>query len=217
MILSRIHKLRYKTYETIDFLPIWNFKQIQNTGDLRYLIKGIDYEFLPKVYLNLKDTWDKIYNVFIEQSNPEMLYTFKSSIIEIQINQRKFLKILGSLIILAKKDFISTEAKDKLINDIRQLGYNFNDSTEDNYYNSILDLQRQLIGLRKVIDIKDSDNHKKYVDNKQTLDIEEILVMFTSAFPGTVFNSKTLTVKQYLSYLKRYNKIVSDMQPKSVV
>lgn len=211
LILSKIHKRKYKVYESLDFLPIWNYKQVEKTGDLRYLIKGIDYEHLPNVYLNLVPIWEKIFNEFIEQSNPTAIDEIKLQFINYANDTNKFHFLKLSIQILSNKDFITKESKDKLINQIRQLGYRFDESNEDAYFNSLIDLERQLTGLKRMIDFKNQELNNKYKNKPEPMDIEDILTMFTSVFPGTVFNSKTLTCKQYLSYLKRYNKIASEV------
>jgi hypothetical protein len=213
-ILSKFHKRKYKIYKTLDFLPIWNFKQIEKTQDLRYLIKSIDYESLPTVYLDLDNIWEILHMNFIEQSNPEGIQDMINSYIMnyTPINQYNFLIL--AIKILSNKEFVSEEKRNVLINKIKLLGYSFNQSSEDEYYNSIIGLGNQLVGLKRNVNIKIQQLNDKKQDIKNQLDIEEILSMFISVFPGTVFNSKTLTCTQYLNYLKRYNAIVKDSNTK---
>ena len=213
LILSKIHK--FKVYESLDFLPIWNYKQVEKTQDLRYLIKGVDYEHLPNAYQNIIPIWEKIYNDFIEQSNPTAITDLINQFVNYSNDTNKFNFIKLSIEVLSNKDFITKEAKDKLIFQIRSLGYRFDESSEDAYFNSLIDLEKQLVGLKRMIDFKNKELTDKYQDKPEPMDIEDILTMFTSVFPGTVFNSKTLTCKQYLSYLKRYNKIATEVNNKN--
>lgn len=208
--LSKIHKRIYKAYGSIDFLPIWNYKKVEKTSDVRYLIKGIDYEHLPNVYLKLNDIWERLQSDFIEQSNPEAIGTLVNDFITnfLPINQYNYL--IMAIKILSNKDFVSEGKRNELIEKIKMLGYPFNQTTDNDYYNSIINLERQLVGLKRNINIKIYELKKKQVEKSDQLDIEEILTMFISVFPGTVFNSKTLTCKQYLNYLKRYNKIATE-------
>lgn len=62
---------RWKWYGSIEFLPIRNFYTIVETGDLRYLLKGIDYENLPTINIDLSKVWETIWNQFIEVSNDQ--------------------------------------------------------------------------------------------------------------------------------------------------
>ena len=213
--LSKIHKRIYKPFLSIEFLPIWNYKQIEKTGDCRYLLKGIDYECMPKIHIDLVSIWEKIRDSFIEQSAPEKIGELGQEFIHFAMQHNQYNYLQSAVQILANKDFISEKTKQDLISKIRILGYRFDDSSNDNYFNSILDLKRQLVGLATKIRQKDAEIIKKNEENKkEPVDIEDTLTLFTQTF-GTVFNSKKLTCKQYLSYLKRYNKIAKEANERS--
>lgn len=51
------NKLDYKYYLSIDFLPLFNFFKVIETGDHRYLLKLKDYEILPNTSIDLKKVW----------------------------------------------------------------------------------------------------------------------------------------------------------------
>mgnify|MGYP001636530456 CR=1 FL=1 len=191
---------RFKFYNSIEYLPIWNFKNIELTGDFRYLIKNIDYEYLPNIVINKLDTWNKIYSDYLNELDPLFLNDYKASFITIEAKKRECIFVYGCIKIL------SIERNPELILRIRNLGYRFNDSTEDDYYNSIIDLNRQMDGLIKVISQKSDDFKNKYKQEKITkTDIEDTMILFTQLF-GVHFDSKRLTTKQYIYYLKKYNK-----------
>ena len=106
---------------------------------------------------------------------------------------------------------LSIHRDDDLIARIRNLGYKFDDKDELSYYNSIIDLNRQITGILKVIEIKSFDFEKKYKKpDGARVDIEETMLLFTKHY-GIIFNSKTLTTKQYIIYLKQYNKEISQV------
>jgi hypothetical protein len=223
LVLSFIHKRKYKVYESIDFLPIWNEKQIEKTKDARYLVRDINYDNLPVIHLNLLPIWDKIYSSFVEETNPGIVDEIKNVYVQFQTERNKYQFVNGAVSILANKDFINVEIINDLIAGIRMLGYRFDDSSEESYYNSLIDLkEHQLVGLARMIKFREDDYKqeelRKAQDKKlKSMDMEDTLVLFTKAFPGTIFNSKILTCKQYSAYLKRYNQIVTDMQVKRTV
>ena len=214
-LLSKLHKRIYKTYESIDFLPIWNYKEIEKgiiekgVGDLRYLVKGLDYEHLPNIYLNLVSIWERIFNSFIINANPEKLHEISQEFKMENYQYGIYNRLVLAYNTLKFYELCPEKNRMYFINDIRSLGYKFNDSTEDNYCNSVLDLKRQITGLKRNIDFSQGQKLEEIKKLPPQPDIEYILTLFTDVFPGTIFNSKTLTCKQYLNYLKRYNKVVT--------
>ena len=118
--------------------------------------------------------------------------------------------IRGAIDILSKRDFLTNEQQEKIISKVKSLGYKFDSSTEEKYYNSILDLNRQSKGLLKVISQKNEDFNKNF-NNSDVVnqDIEEILSTFTETY-GIFFDSKIITVKQYITWLSKFNKKASE-------
>ena len=37
-------------WRTIDFIPAWNYLQFDSTDDIRFLLKGLDYENMPELF-----------------------------------------------------------------------------------------------------------------------------------------------------------------------
>lgn len=60
--MSRKSKNTYKYFKSIDFLPIFNFFKVMETGDKRFLLKIEDYESLPEIedITFLNKVWDEI-------------------------------------------------------------------------------------------------------------------------------------------------------------
>jgi hypothetical protein len=210
--LSWAHRFKYKAYNSIDFLPTWNFYQIKKENDLRYLVKGIDYECLPIIYLNLNTQWMKISEEFANYANPQLMSDLKFGVIGIEAKRNEFLYLKGAVEVLSNKDFLSPVRLREIINRIKNLGYRFDDSTETGYYNSIIDLQRQMIGLSQIIKLKNGEFDQKFRKvEAQPQELEEIMTLLSKHF-GMIMSSKILTCKQFLSYLKTYNKEV-EKQP----
>jgi hypothetical protein len=60
-ILEKI-KTYYKLHWlSIDFIPAWNFLTAKQSGDVRYLIKNIDYERLPEILEIQRKTLENVF------------------------------------------------------------------------------------------------------------------------------------------------------------
>jgi hypothetical protein len=61
---------RIAWYKGIGDLPVWNFRQVQDTGDLNYLLKLEDYSIAPRpklIRVDLRALWDTIIEEYIER------------------------------------------------------------------------------------------------------------------------------------------------------
>jgi hypothetical protein len=59
---------RVEWYSSIEDLPVWNFKKVQQTGDYRYLLKLDDYGCMPgakHIRVELNALWDTLIEQFI--------------------------------------------------------------------------------------------------------------------------------------------------------
>lgn len=53
--------MQINSYKSLDFIPMFNFYKVEETGDLRYLLKLDDYEQLPEVDTKpLKLIWEQM-------------------------------------------------------------------------------------------------------------------------------------------------------------
>lgn len=55
-----------RLYRSIDTLPIWNYDRVIKTGDLRYLMKLVDYDDLPIVDIH-RSHWERIQTEVFEK------------------------------------------------------------------------------------------------------------------------------------------------------
>ncbi len=61
---------RIAWYRGIEDLPVWNFRQVQNSGDFNYLLKLDDYSIAPHprhIRVDLKALWESILEAYIER------------------------------------------------------------------------------------------------------------------------------------------------------
>ena len=96
-----IHRKEFTYYESIEFLPIWNYRKVEETMDFRYLIKGIDYENLPNINIDKIDIWEIIHNQYISEIDPELFNDIKSQFVQIEAKRREAIFLNGCLNILS--------------------------------------------------------------------------------------------------------------------
>lgn len=50
VLLQKARTYQLSNWRSIEFCPAWNYLQYQQTGDVRYILKGIDYENMPELF-----------------------------------------------------------------------------------------------------------------------------------------------------------------------
>lgn len=59
--------MKRQYYKHIKETPLWNYIEVQKTGDVRYLYKLNDYSKLPKLIPQLKEVWDDFVYQYIDE------------------------------------------------------------------------------------------------------------------------------------------------------
>ena len=118
-------------YKTIEFCPAINFLKYDDTGDVRFLLKDIDFERLPDISKELTDELAGIgKEMAIECVNVELsevgknqvIYSTKKSIAEKQIAYHQVINICN---------FINTFGVDEFSKEwLKQYGYNIADDCD---------------------------------------------------------------------------------------
>lgn len=193
-------------YNGIEELPIWNFKQIENTGNFVYMLKDWNYSKPFKFLFDIEKEWEPISEYYITNMASDMYEDFKKSVIQIEAKKREFIFLRGCI------HALTIDKKPELIERIKLLGYQFNNNTETEYYQSLIDLTRQIKALSKVIDQKSNEFTTKFKKEESKKDeLEETLTCLSKHF-GFILNSKTLTVSQYIAYYKSYQQYQKENQ-----
>ena len=192
-----VEKWIYKTYKSLDFLPVGCFFKIIETGNLSYLFKLKDYECLPKVHYQPKALWNKIYSEYMQSADGFNLFAYVSDFGNIISKKEFYIKLKHASFLLSIK-----EDKD-LIEIIRHCGYKFEYSNMDQYANCILDLNSQLNGLEKVLELKYEEFQNKYKENNKKVDIYEIINAFEQ-YKGRKIDIWTTSMREFLTIQKGY-------------
>ncbi len=205
--LFRKNKGRQKVYSSINFLPVWNFYQVIETQDTRYLFKLSDYEVLPETEYRPNDVWAEICEQYFKECVGTKYFQYRTF-------RTKILELRNKFLILSNAVYALSLVKDeKLIEVIRGLGYRFDDSSEDNYANSLISLSSQLKGLKKAIEIKEKEYEVQFTNKDKQGDLYDIVGALEQwkQFKIDVFS---LTVKQFINYQKKYSEEVNRMKAK---
>ena len=118
-------------YKTIEFCPAINFLKYEDTGDVRFLLKDIDFERLPDITQELtgelvevgKDMAIECVNVELsEVGKNQVIYSTKKSIAEKQIAYHQVINICN---------YINTFWVDEFSKEwLKQYGYNIADDCD---------------------------------------------------------------------------------------
>ena len=121
--------MRY--YKTIEFCPAINFLKHEDTGDVRFLLKDIDFERLPNISQELtgemgevgKEMAIECVNVELsEVGKNQVIYSTKKSIAEKQIAYHQVINICNYINTFGVDDFSKQELK--------RYGYNLADDCD---------------------------------------------------------------------------------------
>ena len=118
-------------YKSIDFCPAINFLKYDDTGDVRFLLKDIDFERLPNISQELtgelrevgKEMAIECVNVELsEVGKNQVIYSTKKSIAEKQIAYHQVINICNYINTFGVDDFSKQELK--------RYGYNLADDCD---------------------------------------------------------------------------------------
>jgi hypothetical protein len=118
-------------YKTIEFCPAINFLKYDDTGDVRFLLKDIDFERLPDITQELtgelveigKEMAIECVNVELsEVGKNQIIYSTKKSIAEKQIAYHQVINICNYINAFGVDDFSKQELK--------RYGYNIADDCD---------------------------------------------------------------------------------------
>jgi hypothetical protein len=188
-------KTNYICHQFIDTLPIGCFLKIIETGDLRYLLQLNDYSKLPEGKFNLLKEWLQFKKQYAKESKDIGFMLVNDIQIDIYLLTFKYNFIKYAIIALAAKE------DQEIINNIRKW-YNFNYHNQNEYYDALINLQHQLEGLKKRIQLKCHELNKLTKDNVVLeINIYDIMAPLEKYF-GFKINPFEISVKEFLSKKK---------------
>jgi hypothetical protein len=181
----------------LDFIPIGCFFKILETGDLRYMFKLKDYEHLPNIKSKPQESWTKIYNEYLSQAGGFSMFGYVSDYGNIINKKELFLRLKHVAFLLSDKE------DKELIDIIRQCGYKFEYTNDSEYIEALLNLNRQIIGLNKMIEKKLKEFINKYKKDSKPIDIYEIINNFEQ-YKQRRIDIWNTSMREFISIHKNY-------------
>lgn len=163
-------------------------------NDPRYLIELKNYNQLPKVFPGA----EKCVNDIMTQYNDCIGGKSNNMISEAMyiLKLRRQWTIVSSIVVV-----LAVKKQNELIELVNKY-YKFDNSNEQKYFESLVNIEKQLQGLMSKIQIKQSDFDKKY--NKKIenpINTYNSLAILTEYY-NTAFDARQLSVKYYLELCK---------------
>lgn len=186
--MSKKSKSTYRYFRSIDFLPIFNFFKVTETGDKRFLLKIEDHELLPEIedieFLN--KAWDEIelqYGKAEDNNGAVIQFVIAKGIHKIELEYLVLWDLHNLMII----DEVGINAKECL----EKAGYKGRDMK---WIEKRIKILTNKIKLKR----KDiSDNNPEEKESDWTLIIDKI-----EDIKGRNIDVHKITVRQYLSMVK---------------
>ena len=196
----------YKTYKTLDFIPVGCFFKIIETNDLRYLFKLKDYESLPKIKYSPTEIWNKLHSEYLNYSSGFSMFNYVSDYGNLITKKEIYIKLKHTAFLLSIK-----EDKD-LIEIVKRLGYKFEYTNDIEYCEAISDLNRQLIALNKIVTRKYNEFLKKYKsDNNKPINIYEIINVFEN-YKGRKIDIWNTSMREFITIQASYREWVKSQK-----
>ena len=199
MILRRLRTAmapRLRWYTTIDFLPVRNFYMTVKTGDLRWILKDVDYEHLPECSVDLSMAWDTIWNEFIEVSQDRDYQIYFSTL-------RKYIKALNRYEILKAEIFtLYFRHKKEYADDLEEEGILLNMETREAYIESLNQASNRIESLNTKIQILAKEIEAKSKTEKTNF---EDLVYAVEVYQGFPIDIDRISIRKFILMLNKIN------------
>jgi hypothetical protein len=183
-----------KWYTTTDYLPVRNFYKITETGDLRWLLKDIDYERMPELTVDLSDVWDQIFNDFIALSKDKDYEFYLENLRKLAKTENKYETLKSELFTLYFR--YNKEYAD----DLEAENITLNLTTREDYLKSLDVAARRLD--QYLTKIKLLEKELKAREVKSDVQFED-LVFIVERYQGFPLDIDKISIKRFVLILNR--------------
>jgi hypothetical protein len=189
-----VAKPRLRWYTTTDYLPVRNFYKVTETGDLRWLLKGIDYEQMPDVTIDLTEVWDQIFNEFVALSKDRDYELYLDNLRKLAKTENKYETLKSELFTLYFR--YNKEYAD----DLEAENITLNLTTRE-YYLKSLDVAARRLD-QYLTKIKLLEKELKAREVKSDVQFED-LVFMVERYQGFPLDIDKVSIKRFVLILNR--------------
>jgi len=185
-------------YRSIDFLPVRNFYMIVETGDYRWLLKGIDYDNMPAVKQDLTEVWENIWQQFIEVSNDREWAIYYDNVRKLaQLESQYHIQraMIFYLCFRPKKEYIEALKEQKIKIDF---------SSAEAYKDSLEAASRKVENLKTKIELLQKEQESK-ANRGESGDFTD-LVYTVERFQGFPVDIDKLSIRRFVRMLNQIKK-----------
>lgn len=184
-------------YSSIKFIPIFNFFEVNESNDLRYLLKLDDYSILPDIgqelSVKLLHVYENISNEYNEYSGEQSyneIFDNNKSIITLTIKKDR-INFIIQILRFKYMPGIQMNAE-KWENELRQMGNRLNYSNQREFYSELDRIQHGTKSLDQRIKDKKEENENLKQSNKfnyldSIVKIEDTLGIKFNIYKDTIY------------------------------
>lgn len=199
---------KYEYYKTTACLPIWNYNEIENTNDLRFLLRLSNYETLPEYFTDLSEIWNSIKFSFSQKSDSIKHIQHTTDLLILREMGRKVNMIKTCYFTLTKSFEIGkteSNAVKSCIDVLHKYGFRF----EGEFVDALIDLDRQYKAMVEHYQRKEFDLKEKYDSNEK---VEKVniydLIEPMQKWSGVKLDPKVMPVDEFLALKSQYMRFV---------
>ena len=185
--------MSYKFYKSVDFLIAFNYYKAKDSGDLRYLLKLEDYEYLPDDF-DVSILEPVMAEIDVEISEIGIKFNNK---LKIRHELEKSIYVLKAELsyILNGLDILMYVRDKDVEKELVLMGYKIDESKP--YEDELSKIQNRSMTIATKIQLKELDLKDMTPDNITDYDIQQS-VQAVSDYKGRDIDLKKLTIKEWL-------------------
>ena len=193
--MKKLEGTDYTYTENASRVNLWQFKQVIETGDVRYLLVLDDYEELPDIddTTELVTTWFNIYSGFSDVTGggrSDLWLAKHKNIIYMEHQYNSEARLLNMLDKLRHPDMIEA---------IKDLGY-FIDLKD--YDRTFAKARTKLVRIKNQLK-SEEENRKKEKEEEGTTDFDALITTLEK-HQGYQFIEREMSVKRFANIYKQY-------------
>lgn len=214
--MQKIRTYYKSNWRSIDFIPAWNYLEYDKSKDVRFLIKGLDYEYLPEIFPIQKQRLTDIGKTMKDQCTQYEIETNRRNTnifelmrrIEVKKAAYDYIKNICNYMLVAGPD-------PDFIKELKKAGFVI-DETKDFKGQLRIVLNSNENKLIKINEDTDELEALTKQDSTEAVNSYDELLNALDRFNKKDIDLKKISMKRYLSLKKEMNDYIEKMKSKKV-